>query len=147
MELRALHRVKMNGRYFLSGEILPEVDEAEAIRLKAMGAAEETTGAVKAAPAAQTVKGMSKAQQKSAEKAQKEAAAKAIEEAKAPETSAVDASAVGGPELPPAKEPEEMTAEELTAELTEMGLVPDASGTQEALAGQLRAALDNQEMF
>lgn len=140
MELRALGKVKMFGKYYLAGQSLPEVDEAEAVRLVALGVAEDITGAVSAAPAAPALlDGM---------------AAPALYPGR--DDLPVYAPPLPGDpvlpmvhglpplaDLPPAgKTPEEMSKAELVAELTARGIAFDKRQGHAALVPLLVAALD-----
>lgn len=139
MELRALGKVKMFGQYYLAGQTLPEVDEAEAVRLVALGVA-EYAGAAETAPADPALlDGM---------------AAPALSPRR--DDLPVYAPPLPGDpvlpmmhglpplaDLPPAgKTPEEMSKAELVAELTARGVAFDKRQGHAALVPLLVAALD-----
>lgn len=139
MELRALGKVKMFGQYYLAGQTLPEVDEAEAVRLVAMGVA-EYAGAVSAAPAAPA--GVSELANVPWLPVRGDLPVYAPPKPGEPQPPLVH----GLPplaDLPPAgKTPEEMSKAELVAELTARGIAFDKRQGHPALVALLAAALD-----
>lgn len=140
MELRALGKVKMFGQYYLAGQTLPEVDEAEAVRLVALGVA-EYAGAVSAAPAAPaSVAALA------AVPPLPEVAGLVEMPGQAPQIFAGLPPMADLPpleDLPPAgKTPEEMSKAELVKELTARGIAFDKRQGHAALVPLLAAALD-----
>lgn len=126
--LIATRKIVHNGVEYLTGSELPAMDARAAARLLRLGAAREGAPDAVVEP------------DPPAAKAVAPAPFQGLPPAPEPE-------AVRGPELPPDKEPEDMSKAELAAELAALGVPVEQGAKKPELLAQLKAALAADDTF